>query len=285
VHLKRNDVTVRVQEVGEGLAVVFVHGANVCGSSWATLAGALRGFRCILLDRPGTGLSDPLKTGLDADSLPRFADTLVIDLLDAVALESAHLVGTSFGGYIALRTAATHPDRITRMVQFSWPVGAPITRMPVVVRMMQMMSIPVLGRLLAALPPNELAVRMMFRQIGHGQSLKTGRITQEMVDWWLALLRYTDTTRNELAMGRAFFSPLGGFDRRIALSDSMLGRIQTPTCFLWGEKDPFGGADTARQLVNRIANAELELLPGAGHAPWLDNLDHAAKMITRFLGR
>src|SRR3990172_2350070 len=98
VHLKRNDVTVRVQEVDEGPAVVFVHGANVCGSSWATLAGALRGFRCILLDRPGTGLSDPLKTGLDADSLPRFADTLVIDLLDAVALESAHLVGTSFGG-------------------------------------------------------------------------------------------------------------------------------------------------------------------------------------------
>ena len=32
--------------------------------------------------------------------------------------------------------------------------------------------------------------------------------------------------------------------------------------------DPFGGADTARQLVERMPYAELELIPGAGHAPW-----------------
>lgn len=282
VHLERNDVTVRLQEIGEGPAVVLLHGANNSGSSWARLAGRLPGFRCLLLDRPGTGLSDPLETVLDADSLPRFADTLVIDVLDALGVESAHLVATSFGGYIALRTAAAHPDRIGRMVQFSWPVGAPIARLPA---FMRMMSIPMLGRLLAALPPNERAVRMMFRRIGHGQSLEAGRITREDLDCYLALLRFTDTMRNELAVGRAFISPLRGLDHRLVLPDSMLATIEAPTCFIWGENDPFGTPDTARHLVNRMPNAELELLPGGGHAPWLDDLDHTAEITRAFLSR
>jgi 2-hydroxy-6-oxonona-2,4-dienedioate hydrolase len=280
VHLERNDVTVRLQEVGEGPVVIFLHGANTSGSSWATLVGRLPGFRCMLLDRPGTGLSEPLETVLDADSLGRFADTLVIDVLDALRVASAHLVATSFGGYIALRTAAAHPDRIGRMVQFSWPVGAPIARLPV---FMRMMSIPMLGRLFAAVPPNERAVRMMFRRIGHGQSLEAGRITREDLDCYLALLRFTDTMRNELAVGRAFISPVRGLDHRLVLPDSILATIQAPTCFLWGENDPFGNVDTARQLVDRMPNAELELLPGGGHAPWLDDLDHTAKITSAFL--
>jgi pimeloyl-ACP methyl ester carboxylesterase len=280
VHLAGSDVTVRLQEVGEGPVVIFLHGANTSGSSWATLAGRLRNFRCLLLDRPGTGLSDPLETALNADSLGRFADTLVIDVLDALRAESAHLVATSFGGYMALRTAAAHPDRIGRMVQFSWPVGAPIAHLPA---FMRMMSIPMLGRLFAAVSPNERAVRMMFRRIGHGQSLEAGRITREDLDCYLALLRFTDTMRNELAVGRAFISPLRGLDHRLVLPDSSLATIQTPTCFVWGENDPFGNADTARQLVDRMPNAELQLLPGAGHAPWLDDLDHAAKITSTFL--
>src|SRR5438132_4980040 len=87
IHLERNNVTVRVQELGEqGPAVLFVHGASAGGSCWAHLAARLQGFRCVVIDRPGTGLSDAVdaKT-FDDDSLPRLADTLVIDVLDALA--------------------------------------------------------------------------------------------------------------------------------------------------------------------------------------------------------
>jgi 2-hydroxy-6-oxonona-2,4-dienedioate hydrolase len=281
LHLQRNDVTIRVQEVGEGPAVLFVHGGNTSGSSWAALAARLEAFRCIILDRPGTGLSRPLATALDVESLPRFAETLVIDVLDALGLESAHLVATSFGGYIALRSAAAHPHRIGRMVQFSWPFGAPNTRLPA---FMRIMGVPGLSRLLAALPPNERAVRMLFRRIGHGPSLEAGRITREDIDCYLALLRYTDTMRNELAPARAFISPLRGLNR-LLLPDSILAKIRTPTFFLWGENDPFGSADTAHQLVERMPNAELELMPGAGHAPWLDDLDHVVKATGTFLSQ
>lgn len=41
--------------------------------------------------------------------------------------------------------------------------------------------------------------------------------------------------------------------------------------------------DAARQLVARMPNAELELLPGAGHAPWLDDLDRCVTGTSRFL--
>ncbi len=280
-HLEPNDVTVRVQEVGEGPAVVFVHGANTSGSSWASLAARLDGFHCVILDRPGTGLSQPLATALNVESLPRFAETLVIDIMDALGLDSAHLVATSFGGYIALRTAAAYPQRIGRMVQFSWPVGAPTARLPA---FMRVMSIPGLSRLIAAIPPNERTVRMLFQRIGHGPSLEAGRITREDIDCYLALLRYTDTMRNELAPARVFMSPLRGLDR-LLLPDSILAKVRTPTYFLWGENDPFGSADTARRLVARMPDAELEILPGAGHAPWLDDLAHSVRATSGFLSR
>ena len=52
---------VRVQELGEGrpVVLVFIHGAPIAGTSWADLATCLHDVRCILVDRPGCGLSDP----------------------------------------------------------------------------------------------------------------------------------------------------------------------------------------------------------------------------------
>src|SRR5438132_13442169 len=84
IHLKRADVTVRIQEIGDGPPVLFLHGALASGVSWGNLAARIKGFRCLLLDRPGTGLSDALKRPLTVDGLPQFADALGIDILDAL---------------------------------------------------------------------------------------------------------------------------------------------------------------------------------------------------------
>ncbi len=280
LHLDRLGATIRAQEMGEGPAVVFVHGGSISGASWAPLVARLDGFRCVVLDRPGCGLSDPLATRFDdVEGLGAFADALVVDVLDALGLARADVVGTSFGGYIALRTAAAHPDRIGRMVEFGWPVGAPIARMPLVMRLA---SVPLAGRLLGAVPPNPRAVRAILRGIGLRQALEAGRISQEGLDWFLALLRDTDTMRNELKAGPRLLSPLRGMNRSILLPESLLTRIHTPVHFLWGEEDPFGGADTARQFVKHLPNAELELMPGAGHAVWMDDADRAASTVRRF---
>ena len=70
---------------------------------------------------------------------------------------------------------------------------------------------------------------------------------------------------------------------RMSLPDELLGSIRTPTYLIWGAKDPFGGADIARAAASRLTNATLELLPDAGHAPWLDELDRCVGVVQRYV--
>lgn len=281
VRLAHSGVTVRIQEIGEGTPVLFVHGASNSGASWASLVSRLDGLRCLLLDRPGCGLSDRLDTIFEhPNNLATFADTLVTDVLDALGLKSAHLVATSYGGYTALRAAIAHPGRIDRMVEFGWTMGAPLGRLPL---LMRVASTPSVGRRLARIPMNERAVRSMFRRIGLRQALEAGAISAEAISCYTALLRHTDTMVNELSVGRFLMRPVKGLDERLLLSDEELARIQAPIYFLWGEEDPFGGVDIAREFAGRIPTAELEILPGAGHAVWMDDLHYAAKTTAAFL--
>ncbi len=283
IHLPRIDVTVRVQEVGEGPAIVFVHGASNSGVSWSSLARDLPGFRCILLDRPGCGLSDPLKTGFDdVKRLEAFGDALVVDVLDALELDTAFVIATSYGGYIGLRGAAAHPDRISATVLLSWSLGVPIEKTPF---LMRAASIPFVGRLGARMPANERTVRMIFKQIGLRGALESGRISQELIDCYVALLRETDTMRNELAAGPRIMSFFGGINESVLIGDDVLAKISNPMLCIWGEDDPQGGADSARRFVSRIPGAELELMPGVGHAPWLDDPDKVATGVRDFFAR
>lgn len=133
--LDRTGATVRIQEVGDGAPVVFVHGASNGGTSWASLAARLDDYRCVLVDRPGCGLSPRLDPGLrDMERLGAYANALVVDVLDAIEVNTAHVVGTSFGGYFVLRTAAAHPARIDRLVALSWSFGASTLSTPLVMR-------------------------------------------------------------------------------------------------------------------------------------------------------
>lgn len=275
VQLRRNDVAVRVQEVGSGPPVLFLHGATNSAASWAFLAGRLASrFRCLLLDRPGCGLSDPLPTAPGVERLPHHGDTLAVDVLDALGVGSAHLVSTSMGGYFALRAAAAHPERIGRIVHLGWSLGAPTGRLPL---LMRLASLPGAGRLMAAMPVNERAVRSMFRQIGLKQALESGRIPQTVIDAYVALLRDTDTLANEVATGGG--ASLPELVRRVELSDDVLDRVRAPILFLWGEEDPFGGPAEARAFVGRVPGAELQFVPRAGHAVWLDDLELAADIV------
>ncbi|MFL5685033.1 MAG: alpha/beta fold hydrolase [Chloroflexota bacterium] len=281
IHLDRIGVDVRIQEVGEGPPVLFIHGVATSGVSWAGLAARARGFRCIILDRPGTGLSQALDRPVDPTSLAAMADVLVADVLDALDLPSAHLVASSFGGYIALRSAAATPERVERMVQFSWPVGAPTPTLPLFLRAM---SLPGFRRLVEALPRNDRSVRLLFHQLGHRDKLLDGRISREDLACYAALMAHTDTLRNEFAPARALISPLRGL-ARLHLPDDILRRVACPTLFIWGGLDPFGGVAVGRALVDRIPTAALDLMADAGHSPWLDDMAASVSKMTAFLRR
>jgi pimeloyl-ACP methyl ester carboxylesterase len=280
--LERTGATVRIQEVGAGRPLVFVHGASNAGTSWAPLAARLDGVRAILLDRPGCGLSPPLSRGnSDLAQLTEFADDLVVDVLDALDLEQADVVGTSFGGYFTLRAAAAHADRIRRLVELSWSFGAPVDHTPMVMRVA---TLPRLGRLATRIRPNERMARSMLKQIGLRHAVESGRFGEVELAWFLSLLRDTDTMRNEIdAMPRIL--TMRGFNEATLLSPALLARVTSPAYFLWGEDDPMGGAPVARRFVDQLPDAELELMSDAGHAPWMDDPDHVARRVGAFLDR
>lgn len=281
VRLRTLDVTVRVREIGAGDPILFLHGGPNSGGTWTHLAAQLPGFRCLLVDRPGTGLSDPLprplRLGADLDT---YATSLATDVLDGLDIARSHLVASSFGGMIAIRSVGAHPERFDRMVQMACPAFAPGMTTP---GFMRAILSPVLRPIIASLPPNERAGRMILRQIGHAASLRAGRIPQAFHDWYLALGRHTDTMRSEQAMIGSGGTFLGGFDPSLTLTREQLAAVTIPTHFIWGEDDAFGGREVAEATVGPMPDATLEMWPEAGHLPWLDDHDRAAEVVAKFL--
>jgi pimeloyl-ACP methyl ester carboxylesterase len=281
VHLATVGSTVRVQEVGHGEPLLFLHGASTSGTSWASLVARLTDFRCLVVDRPGTGLSEPMGRKVrDASDLRAIADRFVADLLDALDIRGAAVVATSFGGLFAFRGALASPAHVTRIIEFGWSAGAPLARMPLVMRLG---SLPVLGSLSARVPVNERAVRVMFRAVGMREAMDAGHVSSEAVRAYAALINETATLRNEIALGRAVISPLRGIDPRLFLTEDERRSIRQPVRFIWGDRDVFGGIQIAREFAAAFPDARLEVVAGAGHSPWMDDADVAAELTRRWL--
>lgn len=272
---------VRVQEVGDpaGPPVLFVHGGSIAGTCWADLASSLPAFRCLVLDRPGCGLSQPLPDPPGIDGLPDHAARLLVGVLDGLDVPRTHLVATSMGGYFALRTALVHPTRVDRMVLLSWVMGARPTDLT---PMMRVATRPWLGRLMAAIPVPRAAIRPMLRQAGLGEALDAGRIPEVGISWNAALMNHTDTRRNEFALVGG--QPLPRQFERLALSPEELSSITAPTRAVIGTADPMGTPEAMRDLTDGLADAELEQWEGAGHAVWVDQLERAAAVMRSHLG-
>lgn len=277
VTLPRIGAKVRVQEVGEGEPVLFIHGGPNSGSTWAPIIEHLPGYRCLIIDRPGTGLSEPYT--VTRGNLAQFGDAFVGDVLDALDVDSAHLVASSFGGMLALRSAAAEPQRVLRMVQMAAPALAPGSATP---SFMKGMAFTPARWLIGKLPPNQKANDSILRQLGHGVSIDEGRFSPIFNEWYLALQRHTDTMKNDGDMiGR--FVTWRGFDPADAIPDEVFAAVTSPTLFLWGADDGFGGEDVANYIVARMPNVELVMIPRSGHLPWLDDPQFIAQQTLAWL--
>jgi pimeloyl-ACP methyl ester carboxylesterase len=277
VRLPRLGTAVRIQEIGEGAPTLFIHGGPNSGTTWVPLAAGMTGFRCLLLDRPGTGLSEQYSAR--KENLIDFASYLVSDVLDGLQIDSAHVVASSFGGYCALRSAATTPERFERMVQMACPALLPEQPIP---QFMKTIMIPGMRRIIAALPPNKKVQESILRQIGHGKSLDAGKLPPAHDAWYTALTRHTNTMRNEFDMIYSVRAK-GGFDHAVALGAETLRGVPVPTHFLWGADDTFGDESVARWVVESMPAASLEMIPDSGHLPWLDDPAYIAQRAAQFL--
>jgi len=267
---------VRIQEVGAGPSVVFVHGVMTAGSVFAPLVAHLSGVRSIVLDRPGCGLSPPWQ--LHA----RFrnqAVEVIRELLDAVQLDSVVLAGNSLGALWVTWFALAHPSRVRKLVLLGPSIGFPGARVP---GFMRIAAIPGVGALIKRkMRTSHASQRRIFAEMGHQKSLDGGKIPEAFFDWGVRL-DDTGTSRHDFD---AILRAVGftGARRWIQLEESELQSLSMPTLVLAGTDDSHGGPALAARIAELIPHATLQILKDAGHIPWVDNASAVAEPLRRFV--
>src|SRR6185436_1716378 len=94
---------------GDGPPVILIQGVGVCGAGWQPQVRTLRSsFQCLTFDNRGIGDSQPAGAAI---TVPQMAED-AFHLMDQAGWDSAHVVGHSLGGPVALEMAQMQPGRV-----------------------------------------------------------------------------------------------------------------------------------------------------------------------------
>lgn len=135
----------------------------------------------------------------------------------------------------------------------------------------------------ARIPPNRMAIRAILKQLGLGEAMRDGRVSDVAVSWFHSLMRDTPTMRNELTATPGLFHWRKGINPDVRLDRETLSAITTPSLFIWSTDDPIGNSDVATAFTSPIPGARLELLDDPSHAPWITQPDRCADLIAEHL--
>lgn len=277
VEVESPATSIRVLEAGQGEPLVFIHGSPNNAATWVPLVAHLPHRRCLLLERPGAGLSAPVaKWGNHRIESARIVESV----LDTMAVDRAGLIGSSFGGLYAYNFALSQPERVRSLTLLGAPGGPTVLGLPTIFRFL---SLPIPKAIAArALRPDPAEARDMFKQIGHAESINRAVIPDITFDWYSSLLNNTDTLENLLGEIRSIATPFG-FRKAGRVKDAELARLTPPTLYLWGDHDAFAKPEQADRLAALTPQATIEHFAGFGHLPWYDNAALIAERIEAFL--
>jgi pimeloyl-ACP methyl ester carboxylesterase len=265
---------VHVVEAGHGRPVVHLHGTNTSSLSHLMLPGRTPGIRSLLVDRPGCGLSDP--EPFRADEFREHSVRFVGDMLDALSLDAAHLVGASGGGIWATWYSLAHPERVCGLVMLGSVPTLPGGRAPLPLRLA---ATPGIGDLMVrAVKPGRRMLLQMMASVGEAETIVQH---PDLLDSLVAGARDKTARQANLAELRALISARG-FRPSMRLCHEDLRRLAVPTLMIWGDRDPIVPLVQARAVAAEISQARLEALP-AGHVPQLGTPDRVATLLEDFV--
>jgi len=236
--------------------VLLLHGLGSCGEDWGLQLPVLAPRHTVLApDLRGQGES-PMPAGWP--SMEVMAED-VLWLLDRLKIESAHVVGLSLGGAVALMLAVDAPQRVRSLVAVNTFARLRGAR-GALRRGMDRMWLAATGRM------DELG-----RRVAAGLFPREG---QEQ----LRALAGARLAGNPPLTYVKLMAAIGRFDLR-----SRLGEIHAPTLVVAGEQDTTVSLDCKLELAAGIPGARFERIANSGHATPLDSAERFNRVLLEFL--
>ncbi|MBO2453178.1 alpha/beta fold hydrolase [Actinomadura barringtoniae] len=256
----------RVLEAGTGTPLVLMHGTGGHLEAFARNVPALaEHFRVIAYDFPGHGRTSLATADLEiADYLEHLAG-----LLDALRIPRAHLSGESLGGWVAIKFAAAHPERVDGLV-LNTPGGTMAT--PEVMERIRSLSQA------AADEPTEERIRTRLEWL----MADPASVTDELV-----AVRRGIYTRPGFARSMRHVLCLQDpqVRRRNMVTPDDLSAIKARALVIWTSHDPSGPPSAGVEMAERIPHGEFRLIDGAGHWPQWERRAEFDQAVLEFLGR
>jgi 3-oxoadipate enol-lactonase len=250
------DIYYERRGAGEPLLLLQGLGGNSLHWGEGFLSGLEDDFELVLYDHRGAGRSGPLTGDCTIAALAGDAAAL----LDALAIESAHVVGISMGGMVAQELALTRPERVrTLTLGCTFPGGPEAT----------MTDMAVVGMLAEALLSGD-----------GDRALRAGydvMIAPEYAADPANYALYAEVASQYQApipVLMAQLQAIGGHD-----VSARLAGLQVPTLVVHGTADRLLDCANGELLARLIPGARLELLEGAGHMFFWEQPERSAQLV------
>jgi pimeloyl-ACP methyl ester carboxylesterase len=256
--------------------VVLLHGYGDTADCWRRVLPALqRGRRVVAIDTPPFGRSGPPPANFEDDLIACYEEFFPA-LFDELDIGRAVVVGHSMGGAMALMLALDAPEHVERLVMIA-PAGlgdhAPWWWHAIAGRWINW---PALLKL-----PNPVArpaVKAALRGFLEDRLVHDTRAMGEVIDHFVQLHGGPRELRHLIDTGRALMAGYTG---------TLLARsaaLPVPVLMLWGAEDRLAPAAHAREFVQAVPHARVEVLDNCGHYPQLELPGRVNAALREFLG-
>lgn len=267
---ERPPVTLYYEEQGDGPPLLLLHGLGESIFTWREILPALAArHRVIALDLKGFGNSDKPDDGAySADDQAALVARFIIER----GLENLTVVGHSFGGTVALRTALADgiqgTARIKRIAVISAPALPQTTS-----RELDLVMTPLVPDTVAVVLPPESTARFLLREAMGGRTP-----SDTIVKGYATPYRDLDATKAFLATARSIIN-----ERDTAAITKRYKAIRKPVLVVWCRKDPIVPLRSGRRLAAALPDARLAILDGCHHLPQHERPERLLKALAPFL--